>query len=376
MPIDASIYQNLKPVEMPSMMDTAGKAMNLSSLAMQQQHLGKQMEQEDRESKMTAHLQKASVFGNALESLAGMPEQERAVAYPKAKAELVSAGVLKPEDAPDEYDSGFYRQSLMRFRQSKEGIEHQLKIAQIGEIQAKTAKDYAEARANASAGKTLTPGQKMADDTFAKDAAEYYYGGGKATTEKNLARFASAIQTLRDNPDLTGGITPRIPILSSDSVQDTINPKMAAVRDEVRGAVQASLRQVLGAQFTEKEGEAIFNRSFNPRLSTEENVKRATAELEAIQRMAAQKDGSMEHFLANGTLRGYRPSGTDLAAKSQPAAGTSGKIVGFGTDANAGTPPAPKRKVSADEVSQYAMKHNMKASDARDYLRGQGYDAN
>ncbi len=47
MGIDASIYQNQRPVQMPSMIDSASKAMTLSQLAMQQRKL--QSEQDDQD---------------------------------------------------------------------------------------------------------------------------------------------------------------------------------------------------------------------------------------------------------------------------------------------------------------------------------------
>lgn len=157
------------------------------------------------------------------------------------------------------------------------------------------------------AGAFLTPGQKAADTSFAKDASEYFYGGGKSTVDKNLGRLGGAIDELQKNPNITGGITTRIPGLASDVAQDTLNPEMAKVRDDIRASIQGTLRQVLGPQFTEKEGEAIFNRAFNPRLSGAENARRAKAELDALKNMAAQKEQSMQQFMQSGTLSGFSP---------------------------------------------------------------------
>jgi hypothetical protein len=325
MPIDASIYGNIRPIEMPSMLDSQTKASNLSSLALQQKSMAmqqdaasKQMGREDQQAQIIAHLQKASIWGNTLESLAGLPENERAAAYPKAVEELTSAGVLKPGQVLGQYDSGGYRSDLMKYRQSKEGIDQhlssQMKLAQIEELKAQTEKHYADAKAERSKGsilgKKLSPGEKKADEEFGKDASEYYYSGGKSNTEKNLSRLQEAIATLEKKPDLTGGLSTKIPWLKEDDQQDWMNPELASVRDDIRAAIQGGLKQVLGGQFTEREAVAMFNRAFNPRLSSEENVKRATAELNALKNMSADKDRAMQYFENNGTLVGFKASKT------------------------------------------------------------------
>lgn len=134
MAIDASIYQGLRPVQMPSMLDSQAKAANLSSIAMQQARGAKQMGREDEEYARTQHLQKASAFGNALDSISGLSSEQRAAAWPKVRQELVQGGIVKPDEYPEQYDEGLYRQNLMRFQQSKEGIDKQLKMAQIGKL--------------------------------------------------------------------------------------------------------------------------------------------------------------------------------------------------------------------------------------------------
>lgn len=148
MAIDASIYQNLRPVEMPSVLDSAVKASSLSQMGMQQKRMGQEMAAAD----MQAHLQKASVFGNALEGLSGLRDEERAAAYPKVYSELVQSGVISKDQAPPQYDPDFYRQSLMRYRSTKDGIDGQLaqsrldlNKSQMGLQQSQMAKNYADA---------------------------------------------------------------------------------------------------------------------------------------------------------------------------------------------------------------------------------------
>lgn len=88
--------------------------------------------------------------------------------------------------------------------------------------------------------------------------------------------------------------------------QDAFNKQGAAVRDKIRTAIQASLKQILGGQFTQKEADAMFSRAYNPRMSDEENIKRATAELNSLRAMADAKEASGKYFEDHGTLRGYK----------------------------------------------------------------------
>ena len=123
-----------------------------------------------------------------------------------------------------------------------------------------------------------------------KEFTDYQTAGGKATLEKNLAKLEEAAKKLESGKVKTGKLSAAVPGLSTDIAQDVLNPDIAAVRDEVRGAVQATLRQTLGAQFTAQEGEAIFNRAFNPRLSSAENAKRIRTEIEGLRKTIQNKE--------------------------------------------------------------------------------------
>lgn len=333
MPIDASIYQNLRQNEMPSMLDSASKAATLSQMALQNQHMGQQMAAAERSQAAAERAQKASVFGEALESMSGMREQDRAAAFPKLRSDLMAKGILTGQEIPEQYDPQIYRSYLMRYRETAPAIENMLKKSQI----AKNLADAAKERTMLGI-KDITPGQKAADEAFGKESADYFYGGGKSAVEKNLQKIQGAIDNLSSNPGLTGRLSMKLPIVGSDAAQEALNPEMAAVRDDIRGAIQGTLRQTLGPQFTEKEGTAIFNRAFNPALSAAENARRATAELESLKRMAAQKDASMNQFLKSGSLRGYAPGKTEVPEQVRYASGGGGGLI---QEANAAH-PAPK----------------------------------
>lgn len=343
MPIDTSMYERLghaKAVDLPDYAGAMKDGLSLRQLAMQNRAIERQSQAAERDDAVKAQKQRLSTMGNALETLDKVPEDQRPEVYSQMRAKMIQEGVIRPQDALEVYDPNEHQRALGMWKQSPEYLERQKTKAEINHLNAQAKKDGAKSEIN------LTPGQDAADKAFGKEAAEYYYGGGKASTEKNVAKLEGAVDKLKNSPGLTGGWTTRVPLLNSDYMQDSINPEMSQVRDDIRGAIQGSLRATLGAQFTEKEGEAIFNRSFNPRLSAEENVRRATDEIDAIKRMAAQKDQSMGGFLARGTLKGSRPSGTNLNVNEQmnaraPAPRTpQGGGMGIGPkDANAGPPP-------------------------------------
>lgn len=166
----------------------------------------------------------------------------------------------------------------------------------------------------------LTPGQKAADTTFGKEYADYGAGGGSATIDKNMGLLRGAIDKLEGKGGSkveTGGLSGYLP----EWGQDLVASDVANVRDDIRSAIQTSLKQILGGQYTEREGKAIFERAFNPRLSSADNVKKAQAELAALESMAGQKDQAIRYFEKNGTLTGFKPMGLLKKKESPPPPG-------------------------------------------------------
>lgn len=135
MPIDTSIYQTLRPIENPSMDKAQESAMNLGNMAMRNKALSNQISQQEKDAAYQNHIRKASVFGGALESIAGLPPQQRAQEYANVRNSLIQDGIIKEQDAPAQYDDGFYRQSLTRYHQTKDYLDKQLAQAQISKMQ-------------------------------------------------------------------------------------------------------------------------------------------------------------------------------------------------------------------------------------------------
>lgn len=145
MPIDASIYQSLRPVEMPSPADSMQRAMSLKSMATQQQQAERQMAQQDKEQNYQDQMRKMSLIGNTLESISSLPEADRPQAYSQARQQFVSSGLMGEQDAPVEYDQRFVDNNLRHFRQTQEYLNSQKTRLENQLLQTKGSREAQEA---------------------------------------------------------------------------------------------------------------------------------------------------------------------------------------------------------------------------------------
>lgn len=163
---------------------------------------------------------------------------------------------------------------------------------------------------NVLGGEELTPGQKKIDEAFADEYIRWV-GGGFADSAKQLEQLNESLAILESGAPITGPGIGSVP----EFAQPFINPDGVIAREQVEEVVQRNLREILGAQFTEREGERLISRAFNPRLSPQENAKRVRRLIAQIGEMAAAKQAMVDYFNEHGTLRGYqgrRPSLSQL----------------------------------------------------------------
>ena len=83
-------------------------------------------------------------------------------------------------------------------------------------------------------------------------------------------------------------------------------PESIAMHEAVEEVLQRNLRLILGAQFTQKEGERLIERAYNPALSEAENKKRVDRLITQIKQAAKAKEDASRYFENNGTLVGFR----------------------------------------------------------------------
>jgi hypothetical protein len=151
-------------------------------------------------------------------------------------------------------------------------------------------------------GKTLSPGQKAVDEEYAKDYAAFTLGGGYADAAKNLDQIGEVIGRLREGGELTGTTAARLP----DWARSYVDPEGLDVQQLTEEVIQRNLREVLGAQFTEKEGERLISRAYDSRLSEEKNIARLERLFGAMREGLDARKDSAAYFEENGTLKGYK----------------------------------------------------------------------
>lgn len=149
---------------------------------------------------------------------------------------------------------------------------------------------------------SLSKGQEALDKDFAKEYSDFVAQGGSADVNKSIEQLNIAAKNLAEDKTLTGPIAGQTP----DAIRAITNPKAIATRESVEEIVQRNLRLILGAQFTQKEGDRLIARAYNPLLSTEENRKRVLRLGNQIQEAAKVKADAANYFEQNGTLQGWK----------------------------------------------------------------------
>lgn len=171
------------------------------------------------------------------------------------------------------------------------------------EIEAK--RDLATAGATGTAAGTAgvegTPAQRAVDAAFGKDYVAFTQGGG-ADAVKNLTQLNIVLQALQSGQqNLTG---PEIGF-AGDRTRTLMFPEAQNALEQVEEVVQRNLRLILGAQFTEKEGERLIRRAYNPSLDESLNVPRLAMLIEMMDAGVKAKMSAMQFYEQNGTLRGW-----------------------------------------------------------------------
>ena len=153
----------------------------------------------------------------------------------------------------------------------------------------------------------LTPGQEAVDKEFGKDVFAWMSGGGQDTTAQ-IAQLSVVAQELEDidagiiDKDLTGMSI----ALTPEFIRVFTNPDSIDAKEQVQEVVQRNLRLILGAQFTEREGERLINRAYNDKLGEGRNAGRVRRLLLQMSTAAQQKQAMVDYFNDNrGTLLGY-----------------------------------------------------------------------
>lgn len=124
------------------------------------------------------------------------------------------------------------------------------------------------------------------------------------------ARFRTAkIKTVLDQLEAGEDLTGPLQAVIGELGRSIYSPKSQQAKDLVESVIQTSLRETLGGQFAQKEGEALIKRAYNIALPPEENAARLRALLAQLEASAASKTAMAEYYRENNfSLAGYKGS--------------------------------------------------------------------
>lgn len=143
----------------------------------------------------------------------------------------------------------------------------------------------------------LTPAQEAAEKEAGKELSRYGAGGGSATIEKNLSLMEQTAKQLeKDKP----GILTRAAGALPKTLRDFVVPEDVEREDQIRTAIQSSLREIMGPQYTEREGLELMQRSYNPRLSAEQNMSKIRTAARELMKRKAEKDAALSRYQTTG----------------------------------------------------------------------------
>jgi len=186
--------------------------------------------------------------------------------------------------------------------------------------------------------------QKQIDEKFAPVAVQWL-SGERAQATSRIRQLDAVVNVLDTKKRVTGpvlGITP-------DVVLSFINPQSREARANAERIIQEGLRATLGAQFTQKEGEAFLSRAFDPKAPQDDNARRLRAIVGQMKTSAADRQSMVDYMQGpgQGSLVGYRgriPSINDFydaieekpPTAARPAAGGRVQPATKGTDIGGG----------------------------------------
>lgn len=195
----------------------------------------------------------------------------------------------------------------------------QLKRAGVDVDKLLMVKEARDVRAAEKAKKPIvTKAQEAVDKKFAQEYNDFVVAGGFEDAQKGIKQLKEASEALKTQ-SLTGPLTGITP----DVALSILNPEAIEVRDKVQEVVQRNLRLVLGAQFTQKEGEMLLARAYNPRLSEQENKRRVDRLIKQIEGAARAKMNASKYYEEHGTLQGFK--GTLINSVDDIIKGIEGK---------------------------------------------------
>ncbi len=169
---------------------------------------------------------------------------------------------------------------------------------------------------------SLTPGDEERDKAFGKEIDNTINQNNRGAGQ--MARLNDVLSIAERSPDASGRY---ILNQAPEWLKNAINPDGTIAKERVYEVVQSTLKETLGGQFTQMEAENLMNRSWNPDLPIEENVKRVRAIQAELQNRINNNTGRVDYWNKYGTLKGWKGSvlSADDISKNVFGVGLDGK---------------------------------------------------
>jgi hypothetical protein len=299
MPLDTSIYSNIKPVEMPDMMGTASKAMSLRQMQMQNDNM--QSEQAQK-----AKTQKIMALGQEMEQLAKLPPEQRPGYHAQKQQELMDAGVISPAEAQPYSDENFNKGMAM-WRSTPEFAALDKERATAEHLRAEAAKARAE----------KPDKQKL----LAAEQSDKMAG-----FQSSRSMLGDLRQAIASNGEIMGPVAGRLSSMNPYSPESTGLTALFGKASQIIG------KALEGGKLTDQD--RIYYQGLLPKQS--DTPSTALAKIDQLERMVADQQ--------NAALDTYRKAGLNVSEFANADKGDAGVLHPKKTDqsgtAYAGEKPA------------------------------------
>lgn len=155
----------------------------------------------------------------------------------------------------------------------------------------------------------LTKAQLKSDDAFGTwYTNEWLLKGGGSTEQTYLENLKGVRDVLVDaekSGESISGISEGI-LTKYPAANAYFNEEGAIAQDRIASVAQLSLKAILGGQFSEREGELLIQRAYNPLLSEAENIERLTQLINRIEKAENYKAAAAKYYEDKGTIAGFK----------------------------------------------------------------------
>ena len=142
-------------------------------------------------------------------------------------------------------------------------------------------------------------GWEAVDKAYATDYISWNQDKGDMVGQ--VAQLETVLIKLESGEDLTGVTIGLMP----DWYNYLANPGSIAAKERVAEVVQRNLKLILGGQFSEREGEQLIARAYNPALDEKENISRLKRLIMQMKVGINARVAMNDHFNKFGTMKGY-----------------------------------------------------------------------